>query len=196
MKLASADFAASYGLSSQLPEQERAEIVFSGRSNVGKSSLINKLCNRKSLARVSSTPGKTATINFYTVEPFYLVDLPGYGYAKAARGERQRWDRLINHYFERRDPAKILLAQLLDCRHAPSADDRMMLDYLAHYHIPFFALLTKADKLKKSQYAETTARFAEICAAYGCKGVLLTSAETGYGIPELRELFDQFTWEG
>lgn len=196
MKLADADFYASYGLSSQLPEQERAEIVFSGRSNVGKSSLINKLCNRKSLARVSSTPGKTATINFYTVDPFYFVDLPGYGYAKAAKGERQRWDRLINHYFERREPENILLAQLIDCRHEPSADDRMMLAYLAHYHIPFLALLTKADKLKKGQYEETTARFAEICAEYGCKGVLLTSAETGYGIPELRDILDQFSWEG
>ena len=86
MDTTKAEFKASYGLSSQLPERDRAEIVFSGRSNVGKSSLINKLCNRKSLARVSSTPGKTATINFYTVGGVYLVDLPGYGYAKVAQG--------------------------------------------------------------------------------------------------------------
>lgn len=196
MNIAKAEFFASYGLSSQLPEQDRMEVVFSGRSNVGKSSLINKLCNRKSLARVSSTPGKTTTINFYTVDPIYLVDLPGYGYAKAARGERQRWDRLINHYFERRETQQILLMQLLDCRHAPSADDRMMLEYLAHYRIPFLALLTKADKIKKSQYAQTTAQFTEICAGYGCKGVLLTSSETGYGIPELRDQIDQFASEG
>lgn len=196
MNLANAEFYASYGLSSQLPEQDRMEIVFSGRSNVGKSSLINKLCNRKSLARVSSTPGKTATVNFYTVDPLYLVDLPGYGYAKAVKGERQRWDRLINHYFERRETQRILLAQLLDCRHEPSADDRMMLEYLAHYRIPFIALLTKADKIKKSQYAQTAAHFTELCTPYGCKGVLLTSSETGYGIPELRDWIDQFALEG
>ena len=118
MDTTKAEFKASYGLSSQLPERDRAEIVFSGRSNVGKSSLINKLCNRKSLARVSSTPGKTATINFYTVGGVYLVDLPGYGYAKVAQGERQRWDKLINSYFERGRRCA-LLVQLLDSRHAP-----------------------------------------------------------------------------
>ena len=179
----------------QLPERDRAEIVFSGRSNVGKSSLINKLCNRKSLARVSSTPGKTATINFYTVGGVYLVDLPGYGYAKVAQGERQRWDKLINSYFERGRRCA-LLVQLLDSRHAPSADDEMMLEYLAHHEVPFIAALTKADKLKKSQYAETAARFAEICAPYGCRGVVLTSADNGYGIPELRDVLDQFLAEG
>ena len=176
MDTTKAEFKVSYGLSSQLPERDRAEIVFSGRSNVGKSSLINKLCNRKSLARVSSTPGKTATINFYTVGGVYLVDLPGYGYAKVAQGERQRWDKLINSYFERGRRCA-LLVQLLDSRHAPSADDEMMLEYLAHHEVPFVAALTKADKLKKSQYAETAARFAEICAPYGCRGVVLTSAD-------------------
>ena len=96
MNYAKAAFKASYGLSAQLPESDRPEIIFSGRSNVGKSSLINKLCNRKSLARVSATPGTTATINFYTVDSVYFVDVPGYGYAKVAQAERQRWDRLIN----------------------------------------------------------------------------------------------------
>lgn len=195
MKISNADYHASYGLSSQLPDQERLEIVFSGRSNVGKSSLINKLCNRKSLARVSGTPGKTATINFYTVDDLFFVDLPGYGYASAAKGERQRWDRLIDHYFERRKTERILLAQLLDCRHAPSADDVMMLEYLRHYQIPFLVLLTKADKLNKSQYAQTTAQFAEICAPYGCKDILLVSVKTGYGIPELSDRIDRFTGE-
>ena len=95
-----ADFIASYGISSQLPESDRPELSFSGRSNVGKSSLINKLCNRKNLARVSSTPGKTATINFYAVDDCYFVDLPGYGYAKVSNADRERWDDLINSYFE------------------------------------------------------------------------------------------------
>ena len=94
------EFLASYGLSRQLPDSDRPEIVFSGRSNVGKSSLINKLCNRRKLARVSATPGKTATINFYKVDKAYFVDLPGYGYAKVSNAERERWDELINTYFE------------------------------------------------------------------------------------------------
>ena len=94
------EFLASYGLSRQLPDSDRPEIVFSGRSNVGKSSLINKLCNRKNLARVSSTPGKTATINFYKADTAYFVDLPGYGYAKVSNADRERWDELINSYFE------------------------------------------------------------------------------------------------
>ena len=99
MRYSQAAFKASYGLSSQLPDHDRPEIVFSGRSNVGKSSLINKLCNRKSLARVSATPGKTATINYYDLGDAYLVDLPGYGYAKVSASERARWDDLINSYF-------------------------------------------------------------------------------------------------
>ena len=113
-----ADFMASYGISSQLPDSDRPEISFSGRSNVGKSSLINKLCSRKNLARVSATPGKTATINFYEVDSCYFVDLPGYGYAKVSNADRERWDDLINSYFEAQRH-HTLLVQLLDCRHAP-----------------------------------------------------------------------------
>ncbi|MEG0768637.1 MAG: ribosome biogenesis GTP-binding protein YihA/YsxC [Ruthenibacterium sp.] len=194
MNYAIADFKASYGLSSQLPESDRPEIIFSGRSNVGKSSLINKLCNRKSLARVSSTPGKTATINFYTVDSAYFVDLPGYGYAKVAQGERQRWDELINSYFAAvRNNA--VLVQLLDSRHAPSADDMQMLAYLMHHGIPFIAALTKADKLKKSQYEETVAEFARVCAPYGCADVVLTSADNGYGMEPLKEMIESYLTE-
>lgn len=189
MDTTKAEFKASYGLSSQLPERDRAEIVFSGRSNVGKSSLINKLCNRKSLARVSSTPGKTATINFYTVGGVYLVDLPGYGYAKVAQGERQRWDKLINSYFERGRRCA-LLVQLLDSRHAPSADDVQMLEYLHYHRIPFVAALTKGDKLKKSEMATRKEEFERICAPYGCQAVVLTSAENGLGMDELRALLE------
>lgn len=189
MDTTKAEFKASYGLSSQLPERDRAEIVFSGRSNVGKSSLINKLCNRKSLARVSSTPGKTATINFYTVGGVYLVDLPGYGYAKVAQGERQRWDKLINSYFERGRRCA-LLVQLLDSRHAPSAGDVQMLEYLHYHRIPFVAALTKGDKLKKSEMATRKEEFERICAPYGCQAVVLTSAENGLGMDELRALLE------
>lgn len=182
------EFQASYGLSSQLPESDRPEFVFSGRSNVGKSSLINKLCNRKNLARVSATPGKTATINFYRVDNVYFVDLPGYGYAKVSNAERQRWDDLINSYFEAERHLTILV-QLLDSRHAPSADDRQMLEYLHYHRIPFVAALTKGDKLKKSQQAAALAEFETLLAEYGCRKVFLTSAENGQGVEELRSYF-------
>lgn len=190
MNYQKADFMASFGISSQLPESDRPEIVFSGRSNVGKSSLINKLCNRKNLARVSSTPGKTATINFYSLDTCYLVDLPGYGYAKVSNAERQRWDELINSYFDAgRNQA--ILVQLIDCRHAPSADDLQMLSYLRHRRIPFIVALTKADKLKKSELAAATGKFEEICRKYGCKDIFLTSGENGYGVDNLREYLDK-----
>ena len=165
------EFLASYGLSRQLPDSDRPEIVFSGRSNVGKSSLINKLCNRRKLARVSATPGKTATINFYKVDKAYFVD------------------ELINTYFED-DRSVCLLVQLLDSRHAPSADDVQMLEYLHYHRIPFVAALTKGDKLKKSEMAARQAEFEEICAPYGCQKVILTSAENGLGMEELRALLE------
>ena len=183
------EFQASYGISSQLPAADRPEFSFSGRSNVGKSSLINKLCNRKNLARVSATPGKTATINFYRVDTAYFVDLPGYGFAKVSNAERARWDELINGYFEAGRPLK-LLVQLLDCRHDPSADDRQMLEYLRYHRIPFVVVLTKADKLKKSEVAACLARFEKICAEYGCRRVFLTSAEKGTGVEEVRACLD------
>ena len=186
-----ADFKASYGLFSQLPNSDRPELVFSGRSNVGKSSLINKLCNRKKLARVSSTPGKTATINFYEVGDVYFVDLPGYGYARTSASERKRWDELINGYFES-DRQRTVVVQLLDCRHAPSADDMQMMEYLRYHQMPFVAALTKADKLKKSQLAATCDEFETICGPYGCQGVVLTSAENGYGIEELKTVLESF----
>lgn len=186
-----ADFKASYGLFSQLPDSDRPELVFSGRSNVGKSSLINKLCNRKKLARVSSTPGKTATINFYEVGDVYFVDLPGYGYARTSASERKRWDELINGYFES-DRQRTVVVQLLDCRHAPSADDMQMMEYLRYHQMPFVAALTKADKLKKSQLAATCDEFETICGPYGCQDVVLTSAENGYGIEELKTVLESF----
>ena len=180
------EFQASYGLSSQLPPSDRPEFVFSGRSNVGKSSLINRLCFRKNLARVSATPGKTATINFYRVDTIYFVDLPGYGYAKVSNADRRRWDELINSYFEA-ERSTTLLVQLLDSRHAPSADDLQMLEYLRYHRIPFIAVLTKADKLKKTQQEQALADFTAQLQLYGCRQVFLTSAEKGQGIEEVQQ---------
>jgi GTP-binding protein len=182
------EFQASYGISSQLPPSDRPEIVFSGRSNVGKSSLINRLCNRKNLARVSATPGKTATINFYRVDMVYFVDLPGYGYAKISAADRERWNELINSYFE--SGRRItLLTQLLDVRHEPSEEDRQMLQYLHFHRIPFAAVLTKADKLKAAQQSEAREHFRQILKPFGCCDVLLTSAQNGMGIAEVQEVF-------
>lgn len=184
-----AEFTTAYGLATQLPKPERPEFVFSGRSNVGKSSLINKLCSRKKLARISSTPGKTATINFYSAGGAYLVDLPGYGYAKIAASERRRWNDLINGYFEYNGGRDIrLLVQLLDCRHAPSKDDISMLEYLHHHRIPFVVALTKADKLKPAQYAKVEEEFTELMLPYGCQAVYLTSAGKGLGIDKLADV--------
>ncbi len=182
---AKAEFYAAYGLKSQLPVPSGPEIVFSGRSNVGKSSLLNKLCMRKSLARVSATPGKTATINFYTVEDAWLVDLPGYGYARTGREERRRWDELINGYFDMPRP-RALLVQLLDSRHDPSADDLQMMEYLQYHSVPFVVALTKADKLKARQKEEAVLHFQQICEPYRAQAVLLTSAQNGLGVEDLR----------
>ena len=185
-----AAFLASYGISSQLPEGAGLAHPFRGRSKVGKSSLNTKLSTRKTLARVSSTPGKPATINFYQVDSGYFVDLPGYGYAKVSNADRQRWDDLINSYFGARRN-HTLLVQLIDCRHDIGADDVQMLRYLHYHKIPYVVALTKADKLKKSQLEETRQAFEKACLAFGCRAVVLTSAESGYGIPELQAILDQ-----
>ena len=185
-----ADFIASYGISSQLPESDRPELSFSGRSNVGKSSLINKLCSRKNLARVSSTPGKTATINFYAVDDCYFVDLPGYGYAKVSNADRERWDDLINSYFEA-PRHHTLLVQLLDCRHAPSADDLQMLRYLHYHRIPYVVALTKADKLKKSQVEPALQLVRETLELTEADILLPFSAEKGMGKEDLIRLLVQ-----
>ena len=182
-----AEFTASYGISKQLPASSRPEIVFAGRSNVGKSSLINKLCNRKKLAKVSGTPGKTATINFYSVGNCFFVDLPGYGYAKTSNVERRRWDDLINGYFQQERNIALLL-QLLDCRHEPSKNDVEMLEYLKYYNLKFIAVLTKYDKLKSSERNAKLDYFKEYLKDYPCSAVLSTSAEKSLGIIELQKM--------
>ncbi len=191
MNFETVKFKSSYGLSSQLPTTDRPEIVFSGRSNVGKSSLINKLCNRKSLARTSAAPGKTATINYYECAGVHLVDLPGYGYAKVSRSERERWDKLINSYFAQ-NRGNALLLQLLDCRHAISKDDETMLAYIAHYALPFVAVLTKQDKLKKSEIEARRVYFEELLQPYNCRKIIFTSTLNTSGIEELKAEIEAF----
>ena len=165
MRWENAVFESAAGLSSQLPSSSVPEIVFSGRSNVGKSSLINRLAGRKSLARTSATPGKTATINFYRLDGARLVDLPGYGYARVSDSERRRWSELIEGYFND-DRDVRLVVQLLDIRHTPSKDDFQMLEYMVEREIPFIAVLTKADKLNKTERAQRLAAFEQELADY------------------------------
>ena len=142
-----ADFIASYGISSQLPESDRPELSFSGRSNVGKSSLINKLCNRKNLARVSSTPGKTATINFYAVDDCYFVDLPGYGYARRGQKGKTQIQRIIEDYILEREQMTNLFL-LIDSRLDPQTIDLEFMEWLGEHGVPFSIVFTKGDKLK------------------------------------------------
>lgn len=143
-----ASFLCSYGISSQLPPSDRMEVAFAGRSNVGKSTAINKLFNRKNLARVSAVPGKTATINFYQVENVHFVDLPGYGYAKVAKSEKHRWSELIEGYFAQNRDLRLVI-ELIDMRHPPTALDVQMVEFLIAHELPFLVLLTKCDKLNK-----------------------------------------------
>ena len=179
-------FTYSAGLSSQLRPDDRPDVVFSGRSNVGKSSLINRLCNRKALARVSSKPGKTATINFFDAGAFNLVDLPGYGYAKVSKTEKLRWAELVEGYFAAgRNIA--LVVQIIDMRHKPTADDMDMIRFLDDSGIPFIVVMTKSDKLNKSEYAAQTALMTELFSAFDGVSLYPFSAIKGDGTQEIEE---------
>ena len=191
MNYNNSEFLASYGLSRQLPDSDRPEIVFSGRSNVGKSSLINKLCNRKKLARVSATPGKTATINFYRVDTAYFVDLPGYGFAKVAKSEKHRWSELIEGYFNQ-ERIFALVVSLIDIRHEASALDLNMIEFLRESGLPFMVVLTKADKLSKQQCMKQTAMLRKQLQLDKDIPMLAVSSESGTGINELRVIINQY----
>lgn len=194
MNFNKAEFIRSYGEYSQLPPSERTEIAFAGRSNVGKSSLINKVFNRKNLARVSSVPGKTATINFYGLENIYLVDLPGYGYAKVAKSDKVRWSGLIEGYLhDDRDLA--LIFQLIDMRHPPTADDLQMIDFLIESEIPFAIVFTKADKLSKTQREERRKGFSEEIPCFGDIVSVEFSAQTGEGVEDIRRIIEELAQE-
>lgn len=194
MNVHSAVFEAAAGISAQLPEGNLPEIAFSGRSNVGKSSLINRILNRKGLARTSATPGKTATINFYRLDSMRLVDLPGYGYAKVSDSERRRWSELIEGYFDD-DRDLRLVIQLWDMRHNPSKDDYQMLEYMLEREIPFILVLTKSDKLNKSERAQRLAAFDDILADLEGVTVIPFSATNGEGSDEIRSIIEQVTAE-
>ena len=139
------------GITSKLPENDKPEIAFVGKSNVGKSSLINALMNRKSFARISATPGKTQTINFYNInDALYLVDLPGYGYAKVSQQEKEKWGKMIERYLHSSKQLRAVFL-LIDIRHEPSANDKMMYDWVVSQGYNPIIIATKQDKLKRSQ---------------------------------------------
>lgn len=150
MNFNNAQFEKAFATISQLEPSDIPEICFSGRSNVGKSSLINKVLGRKSIARVSSKPGKTITVNFYKVDNIRLVDLPGYGYAKVSFSEKERWSELMEGYFGTNRNIKMVF-QLIDMRHPATEYDLSMLDFLSANEIPYTVILTKSDKLNKTE---------------------------------------------
>lgn len=189
MKFENAFFEGAAGTSAQLPESTMPEVVFAGRSNVGKSSLINKILNRKSLARVSSQPGKTATINFYNLDGARLVDLPGYGFAKVSTNEKKRWAELIDGYFEQERDLRLVVL-LIDSRHAPSKDDLTMLNYLIECEFPMIVVLTKIDKLKPTERKKRLAALPDEL-DIDAEHMMPFSAETGEGAEELRALITE-----
>lgn len=194
MRFDNAAFELAAGKSDQLPASDLPEIVFSGKSNVGKSSLINKLLNRKNLARVSATPGKTATINFYRLDEIRLVDLPGYGYAKVSQGEKKRWAELVEGYFQQ-ERNLALVIQLVDMRHPPSRDDMHMIEFLCEGGFPFLIVLTKSDKLNQTERKQRLAALQETFADYEGLRRIPFSSVTGEGAEELREILSAMAEE-
>ena len=187
MNFNKASYQTSFGISKQLPPSDKIEIAFAGRSNVGKSSIINKLLNRKGLARVSAVPGKTATINFYSVDNIIFVDLPGYGYAKVAKSEKHRWSELIEGYFAQ-DRNLELVISLVDMRHPPTQLDVQMVEFLVSHEIPFIVVLTKSDKLNKTEYKIRMENIRNEL-PYGDQITIIpASSEKGEGMEEIREI--------
>lgn len=187
-----AEFTAAYGTAAQLPPCTAPEIAFAGRSNVGKSTLINKLFQRKNLARVSAVPGKTATINFYKCDSVIFADLPGYGYAKRSKSELVRWESLINGYLQGdRDLRAVLL--LIDMRHPPTKNDVQMVNFLIDTEMPFAIVLTKADKLNKSERTARLAALPDELPQFEDLNVTVFSSVTGEGVDVLRTLIEEIT---
>lgn len=190
MKVNQAEFIISAVGPGQYPEDALPEIALAGRSNVGKSSLINRLLNRKNLARTSSQPGKTQTLNYYRINQFfYFVDVPGYGYAKVSRTERAVWGKFVERYMTSREPLRLVML-IIDVRHEPSRDDQAMYEWLKHYGVPIVVIATKADKIPKGKWAKHVKVVRETLGMPKDDKVLLFSSETGLGAEELWTLID------
>ena len=180
------------GITSTIPENEYNEVAFAGKSNVGKSSLINALMNRKSLARISSQPGKTQTINFYNVnDAMYLVDLPGYGYAKTSASEKEKWGKMIENYLHTSKKLQAVFL-LIDIRHDPSANDKMMYDWMVYQGFTPIIIATKLDKIKRSQIQKNVKAIREGLKVKPGTVIIPFSSETKQGRDELWEVIDSF----
>lgn len=195
MKIKNVELEIVCGITSKLPETDKVEIAFAGKSNVGKSSLINALMNRKALARTSATPGKTQTINFYNVnDAMYLVDLPGYGYAKVSEQEKIKWGQLIERYLNNSKQLKAVFL-LIDIRHDPSANDKMMYEWIVAQGYHPIIIATKLDKLKRSQVAKHVKMIKEGLGLLPGTVIIPFSAETKQGREEIWELMETYLQE-
>lgn len=183
------------GITSKIPENLLPEVAFAGKSNVGKSSLINALMNRKSLARTSSQPGKTQTINFYNInKSLYFVDLPGYGYAKASVKVKEQWGKMVENYLHRSKQLKQVF-HLIDIRHEPSENDRMMYDWILHNGYRPVIIATKLDKIKKSQVPKQLNLILTTLKAEKGSIIIPFSAETKQGREEIYAILDKILEE-
>ena len=192
MKIKNVELQIVCGITSKLPETDKVEVAFAGKSNVGKSSLINALMNRKALARTSATPGKTQTINFYNVnDVMYLVDLPGYGYAKVSEKEKEQWGKLIERYLHTSKHLKAVFL-LIDIRHDPSANDKLMYEWIVAQGYEPIIIATKLDKLKRSQVAKQVKVIKEGLNLIPGTVVIPFSAETKQGREEIWEIIDSY----
>lgn len=179
MKVTQAEIVISAVKPDQYPKENLPEFALAGRSNVGKSSFINKMLNRKNLARTSSKPGKTQTLNFYLInEMMHFVDVPGYGFAKVSKTEREAWGKMIETYLTDRDQLKAVLL-IIDLRHAPSKDDVMMYNFLKHYEIPVMVIATKADKIPKGKWQKHLKVVRDTLELEAEDELILFSSETG-----------------
>jgi len=194
MKIKHTEFVISAVGPSQYPEEGLPEVALAGRSNVGKSSLINKMLLRRNLARTSQQPGKTQTLNYYRINgellELFFVDFPGYGYARVSKSEREAWGKMIERYLREREPLKLVL-HLVDVRHPPTADDVRMYEWLSHYQIPMVVVATKADKISRSQWPKHMKVIRQSLGMPGHVPLVLFSSETGQGREELWSLIAQ-----
>ena len=180
------------GITSKIPDNPFNEVAFAGKSNVGKSSMINALLNRKSLARTSAQPGKTQTINFYNVnDDLYLVDLPGYGYAKTSASEKEKWGKMIENYLHTSKKLQAVFL-LIDIRHDPSANDKMMYDWMVYQGFTPIIIATKLDKIKRSQIQKNVKAIREGLKVKPGTVIIPFSSETKQGRDELWEVIDSF----
>lgn len=193
MKVTSSEIVISAVKPDQYPAVDLPEIALAGRSNVGKSSFINKLLNRKNLARTSSKPGKTQTLNFYIInEVLHFVDVPGYGYAKVSKSEREAWGKMIETYITTREQLRAVVL-LVDLRHPPSKDDVIMYGFLKHYEIPTIVVATKADKIPKGKWQKHIKVIKESLDMVKTDSLVLFSSETGQGKDEAWKLIQDYT---